>query len=98
MPDKELRKPTATLRQTLAENLKDFRERQQLSQEALAGLCGLHRTYVGSVERGERNVTLSTLEVFATVLGVSVPELLTPGGHDNRKRNRSASLCRIPPS
>ncbi len=40
-------------------------------------MCGLHRTYVGSVERGERNVTLSTLEIFAAVLDVSVPELLT---------------------
>jgi transcriptional regulator with XRE-family HTH domain len=41
-------------------------------------LCGLHRTYVGSVERAERNVTLSTLEVFAKALGLSVPGLLTP--------------------
>ena len=37
----------------------------------------LHRTYIGSVERGERNVTLSTLELIAGALGVSVPELLT---------------------
>lgn len=87
MPDKELRKPTVSLRQTLAENLKGYRDRQQLSQEALADLCGLHRTYIGSVERCERNVTLSTLEVFATVLGVPVPELLMPGGHDKKKRS-----------
>ena len=39
-------------------------------------MCGLHRTYVGSVERGERNVTLSTLEAFSAVLEVSVSELL----------------------
>jgi len=43
----------------------------------LAEKCGLHRTYIGSVERCERNVTLSTLEVLASALGVSVPELLS---------------------
>ncbi len=48
-----------------------------MSQEELAEKCGLHRTYVGSVERCERNVTLSTLELLASVLGVSVPELLS---------------------
>lgn len=54
-----------------------YREGRGLSQEDFAAMCGLHRTYVGSVERGERNVTLSTLEVFASVMGVSVPQLLT---------------------
>jgi DNA-binding Xre family transcriptional regulator len=49
-----------------------------ISQEELADLCGLHRTYVGAIERAERNVTLSTLEVFSKALGVSVPDLLTP--------------------
>lgn len=47
-----------------------------MSQEKLADFCGLHRTYIGSVERAERNVTLSTLEAIANGLGVSVPELL----------------------
>ena len=41
-------------------------------------MCGLHRTYIGSIEREERNVTLSTLEVIAEALGISVTELLTP--------------------
>lgn len=50
---------------------------KHLSQEELADMCDLHRTYVGSVERGERNVTLSTLETLAATLGVSIPELLT---------------------
>ena len=47
-----------------------------LSQEELAYKCGLHRTYVGSVERGERNVTLSSLELIATALDVDIPTLL----------------------
>jgi len=74
---KALRKPSSPLTATLAANIRTFREEKSLSQEEFADICGLHRTYVGSVERGERNVTLSTLEVFASVMGVSVPQLLT---------------------
>jgi len=61
----------------LADNIKAFRSKNGLSQEGLAELCGLHRTYIGSVERQERNVTLSTLEVLSAALEVSVPELLS---------------------
>jgi transcriptional regulator with XRE-family HTH domain len=65
------------LTQILAENIRAFRRSNNLSQEQLANMCELHRTYIGSVERGERNVTLSTLELLASALDVSVPELLT---------------------
>ena len=49
------------LRNILAENIRHYRKKRNISQEQLADVCGLHRTYVGSVERSERNVTLSTL-------------------------------------
>ena len=78
MPPRNLRKPGRKLTHTLAENIRNYRRARNLSQEELAARCGLHRTYVGSIEREERNVTLSTLEVFAKTLGVSVPALLTP--------------------
>lgn len=65
------------LRTILAENVRAHRKAQRISQEELAYRCGLHRTYIGSVEREERNVSLSTLEVLAGALGVSVPHLLT---------------------
>jgi len=71
-----LRNPSDSLRATLADNIKAFRSKKGLSQEGLAELCGLHRTYIGSVERQERNVTLSTLEVLSAALEVRVPELL----------------------
>lgn len=71
------RTPSDSLLAILAENIKAFRGEKELSQEELAELCGLHRTYIGSVERQERNVTLSTLEVLSDALGVSVQELLT---------------------
>ncbi len=83
MPKRCLRKPTESLRGVLADNLRAFRRSKGLSQESLADLCELHRTYIGSVERGERNVTLSTLEILARILGVSVPQLLTPGTNDS---------------
>lgn len=67
----------------LADNIRTFRRLNDLSQEGLANMCDLHRTYVGSVERGERNVTLSTLEVMAEALGVSVEKLLIEGGIEN---------------
>ena len=76
MQDK-LRKPSQRITRILSNNIRAFRKIRGLSQEALAEICSLHRTYIGSVERGERNVTLSTLEVIAAALGVSVPELLT---------------------
>lgn len=47
-----------------------------LSQEQLAHLAGLHRTYVGSVERGERNISLLNILTLATVLGVDAGSLV----------------------
>lgn len=74
---KSLRKPSSPITDALAGNIRAYRQANNVSQEEFADVCGLHRTYIGSVERGERNVTLSTLEVFATVLKITVPELLT---------------------
>lgn len=78
MPTRQLRKPGKTIVRVLAANVRALRHAKGVSQEQLAFACGLHRTYIGSVERGERNVTLSTLEVLASALGVTVPQLLTP--------------------
>ena len=73
---KTLRKPSSKLAMGLAKNIKVLRSQLKLSQEDLAERCGLHRTYVGSVERAERNVTLSSLEALAKALNVSVTDLL----------------------
>ncbi len=83
---KELRKPSLEITQILADNIRTFRKAKNLSQEEFAEMCGFHRTYVGSVERGERNVTLSTIENFASALDVSTPELLTKRAlHENNE-------------
>lgn len=73
------------MRAILAENVRAFRKEHGLSQEELANRCELHRTYIGSVEREERNVSLSTLEVLSKALGVSVAELLTPRAEHDPK-------------
>lgn len=75
--NKKLRTPSAELRQILADNIRAYRKSKDISQEKFAEICSLHRTYVGSLERGERNATLSTLEILAAALGTDVPKLLT---------------------
>jgi len=65
-----------SLRLLFAKNIRKARTERRLSQEALADLCGLHRTYVGSVERGERNVSIDNIERIAFSLKVSPAFLL----------------------
>ena len=65
------------LRKTLARNIRVLRLQKEISQEQLAIICKLHRTYIGSVERMERNVTIGTLIKFVNALNVTVIDLLT---------------------
>lgn len=59
-----------------ARNLRKEREARGISQEMLAELAGLHRTYVGSVERGERNISIDNIERLAKALGMEPVDLL----------------------
>ena len=72
-----MRKPSSDIVKVLSGNLRKLRAEKGLSQEELADRSGLHRTYIGSVERGERNVTLSSLELIASALDVDIPTLLS---------------------
>lgn len=60
----------------LAANLRRLRKSKGWSQEQCAEMCELHRTYIGAVERGERNVTLDTLDRIARAFGLSGVDLL----------------------
>jgi transcriptional regulator with XRE-family HTH domain len=66
------------LQQAVGRNLRAYRQAQGLSQEAFADDLGVHRIYMGSVERGERNLTLKSLERIASQLDVDPLALLQP--------------------
>jgi transcriptional regulator with XRE-family HTH domain len=57
-------------------NITILREKQGLTQEKLAELAGLHRAYIGQIERGEKNIGLKNLEKIAKGLNVGVKDLL----------------------
>jgi len=67
-------------RRIFADNLRKARLARGLSQEGLAELAGLHRTYVGSVERAERNISIDNMARLAQALKESLPTLLREGG------------------
>ncbi len=57
------------------ETVRQERLRQGLSQEALASKAGVHRTYIGMIERAEKNITLENISKVANALGLSISEL-----------------------
>ena len=59
----------------IADNIRKLREEKHLSQEKLASECGLHRTYIGMIERCEKNVTVVCLARIASALKVEITEL-----------------------
>jgi transcriptional regulator with XRE-family HTH domain len=72
------------LQRTLGRNLRAYREARGLSQEAFADVLGVHRTYMGGIERGERNLTLRSLERIAERLELDPTTLL----HETPEKRR----------
>lgn len=66
------------LQKTVGRNLRAYRMERGLSQEAFAEVLGVHRTYMGGVERGERNLTLKSVERMAEKLEMEALELMKP--------------------
>lgn len=64
------------LTEIFAENVKKARKAQSLSQDELAYLAGLHRTYVGAIERSERNISIKNIEKIAKALNIDPHKLL----------------------
>lgn len=62
---------------TFGERVRELRKAKGLSQEELAMACDLDRTYVGGVERGERNVSLINIEKLSLALGVTIKGLFS---------------------
>lgn len=56
--------------------VRELRKARGLSQERFAGKCDLDRTYIGGIERGERNLALRNIDIIARALGISLSELM----------------------
>jgi transcriptional regulator with XRE-family HTH domain len=69
------KKQEAQLQKHFGERMRELRKQKGLSQEALALACELDRTYIGGVERGERNISLLNIHRIAAALGVNAQEL-----------------------
>ena len=65
----------ADIKKILGKNVRTYRETRGLSQEKLAHLCGLHRTYIGSIERGERNISLGNIQKISDALQIKITDL-----------------------
>ncbi|RKZ37793.1 MAG: XRE family transcriptional regulator [Gammaproteobacteria bacterium] len=61
----------------LGQKIRFLRKQMGYSQEKFADVCGLHRTYIGSIERGERNVSLQNIVKIAQALKITPSELLS---------------------
>lgn len=57
-------------------NVQRIRKKQNISQEKLAEYAGLHRTYIGMIERAEKNITLCNIEKIAKALNVKISALV----------------------
>jgi transcriptional regulator with XRE-family HTH domain len=77
-------------RKIFAQRLRQIRQIKGLSQEELADMAGLHRTYVGSVERSERNVSIDNMERLANALEVDITELLRKEPDDTSSRQSNS--------
>ena len=69
-------KSELSINQKIGKAVRSRRMELGYSQEELADICGLHRTYIGGIERGERNITISSLEGIATGLNCKITDLL----------------------
>jgi len=63
------------IRMSVGNKIKDFRKKQDLSQDKLAKLSGLDRTYINSVENGRRNISIVNLEKIAIALNVKITKI-----------------------
>ncbi len=65
-------KPLAKM---IGQRIRNYRNEQRLSQEKLAELAGLHASYIGQLERGEKNATIESIEKVSSALGVPLSQL-----------------------
>lgn len=67
---------SSAIQKRFGKRVRTIRTEQGISQERLGELAGVHRTYVGMIERGEKNITLTNIDKFAKALKVPIDQLL----------------------
>jgi transcriptional regulator with XRE-family HTH domain len=67
--------PELALQRALGDRIRELRKRAGYSQEGFADAAGVHRTYMGTLERGEANVSLGNLQKISKALGITLSEL-----------------------
>lgn len=75
----------------IGQRIRNYRTQKGLSQEKLAELAGCHPTYIGQLERGEKNATLESVEKIASAMDISLPELFDKLGKSGG--NNIAAKC-----
>lgn len=78
----------------IARNVRRFRLEREISQEALAEQAGVHRTYIGMIERREKNLTVYQIERLASALRIEPAELLVDGAANMTDRVRAPKIRR----
>lgn len=67
---------SSTILEKFGEKVREERLKQNLSQEELAARAGVHRTYIGMIERAEKNITLENIEKIGNALDISLDKLM----------------------
>jgi transcriptional regulator with XRE-family HTH domain len=63
------------IQKIIGQRIRDYRTQKNISQEKLAELAGCHHTYIGQIERGEKNATIESIEKIASALSISLSRL-----------------------
>lgn len=77
----------------LGQRIRNYRTEKGLSQEKLAELSGCHHTYVGQLERGEKNATIESIEKIASALKVSLSSMFEKIGGEDEEKGRIPLEC-----
>ncbi len=77
----------------VGQRIRNYRTKKGLSQEKLAELSGCHPTYIGQLERGEKNATLESIERITAALGISLSKLFEKLGGQEDDKERSIPLA-----
>ena len=81
------------LAKAVGQRIRNYRTKKGLSQEKLAELSGCHPTYIGQLERGEKNATLESIERISAALGISLSKLFEKLGGQEDDREKDIPLA-----